>query len=272
MLVRFTVLLLAGLVVFFVAGYWAGIPQVTRTAIKFAVPILLLLLVWGCDRVPSLRPWRRVVLALLAASSGFLVSWLLADPLLHALGITADSVRGIALTKLTDAVLIVVPLMIVARVGGMSWKELYLCRGKQRLWLMVGIGSFSLFFALFLMQSLDQGLSATRLLALAPWTLIFVFSNAFMEELHFRGLLLRPFEELLGRHGANLCIALFFTLVHAPVQYTPDILPFLTIVFVLALAWGYLIQRSDALWGSVLFHAGADLLIVVGIYQTYGAG
>jgi hypothetical protein len=24
------------------------------------------------------------------------------------------------------------------------------------------------------------------------------------------------------------------------------------------------------LWGSVLFHAGADLMIIVGIYKTFG--
>jgi membrane protease YdiL (CAAX protease family) len=104
---------------------------------------------------------------------------------------------------------------------------------------------------------------------LAPWTLIFIFSNAFMEELHFRGLLLGPFEEFLGPHVSNLCIALFFTLAHAPVQYTADIISFLSILFVLSLVWGYVIQLTEALWGSVLFHAGADLMIVVGIYETY---
>lgn len=87
-----------------------------------------------------------------------------------------------------------------------------------------------------------------------------------------RWLLLGSFEELIGRHAANLCIALFFTLVHAPVQYAPDILVFLAIVFAFSLAWGYLIQKSETIWGSVLFHAGADLLIVVGIYSTYGVG
>jgi membrane protease YdiL (CAAX protease family) len=39
---------------------------------------------------------------------------------------------------------------------------------------------------------------------------------------------------------------------------------------VLALAWGYVIQKTESLWGSVLFHAGADLLIILGIFETYG--
>jgi len=54
------------------------------------------------------------------------------------------------------------------------------------------------------------------------------------------------------------------------VQYAPDILVFLAILFVLALAWGYVIQRTESLWGCALFHAGADLMIMVGIYETYG--
>ena len=111
----------------------------------------------------------------------------------------------------------------------------------------------------FLLQAKLQKVGVDRLMAYAPWTLLFVFSNAFMEELHFRGLLLKPCERLLGPHSANVCIALFFTLTHAPVQYTPDILGFLAMLFVLALAWGYVIQKTEALWGAVLFHAGADL-------------
>jgi membrane protease YdiL (CAAX protease family) len=134
----------------------------------------------------------------------------------------------------------------------------------------VGIVSFAAFAVLFLLQARDQGIAADRLLAYAPWILLFVFANAFMEELHFRGLLLKPFERLLGRHPANLCIALFFTLAHAPVQYAPNILWFLAILLVLALAWGYVIQKTESLWGSVLFHAGADLMIIVGIFETYG--
>jgi membrane protease YdiL (CAAX protease family) len=140
----------------------------------------------------------------------------------------------------------------------------------MRVWLIIGLGAFAVFLVLFLLQSQDQGIGAGQLLAYAPWTLIFVFANAFMEEFHFRGLLLKPFERLLGRHTGNVCIALFFTLVHAPVQYTPDIIGFLVVLFALSLAWGYVILRTEALWGSVLFHAGADLMIVVGIYRTYG--
>lgn len=54
-----------------------------------------------------------------------------------------------------------------------------------------------------------------------------------------------------------------------PVQYAPDILMYLALLSTLALAWGYLIQETGSLWGSELFHAGADLMIILGIYTTY---
>jgi membrane protease YdiL (CAAX protease family) len=266
----FASLFAVGLLVFFVGGYWAGIPHGFRTVVKIALPCLLFLAALACDRTESLKHWRSVWLAFFAASCAFLVAWWVSDPLMRLFGLTTDSVPGIAFMKLFDALPIVGTAMLVARLGGSKPADLYLQRGRVRAWLAVGIVSFAAFVVLFLIQARGQNIPADRLVAYAPWILLFVFSNAFMEELHFRGLLLRPFERLLGRHPANLCIALFFTLAHAPVQYAPDILWFLAVLLVLALAWGYVIQKTESLWGSVLFHAGADLMIIVGIFETYG--
>lgn len=267
----FLILFSAGILVYFVGGYWTAIPPWARTIIKTALPLFFLLFTCLCGRVESLRQWRSVSLAFFAASCGFLVSWLISDTFLGFLGVTTSSLQGIAWTKLTESVLIVVPALLVARIGGMTNNDLFLRRGRLRAWLIVGFVAFAVFAVLFLLQAADKGIESRQLLALAPWTLIFVFANGFMEEFHFRGLLLSPFEGLLGRHGANLCIALFFTLVHAPVEYTPDIAVFLAVLFGLSLAWGYIIQKTKALWGAVLFHAGADLMIIVGIYETFGA-
>ena len=266
----FVSLFAVGMLVFFVGGYWAGIPHWCRTVAKIALPCLLLFATIACSRTESLSQCRPVSLAFFAASSAFMVAWWVSDPLMKLFGFTTDSVPGIAFMKLFDAIPIVVTVILVARLGGLKPADLYLQPGKLKAWLIVGVVAFAAFTVLFLLQAKDQNISADRLLAYAPWTLLFVLSNGFLEELHFRGLLLKPFEQLLGRHPANLCIALFFTLSHAPVQYTPDILVFLAILFVLALAWGYVIQKTESLWGSVLFHAGADLMIVVGIYKTYG--
>ena len=266
----FALLFVVGMLVYFVAGYWAGIPHGARTVAKIAMPCLLLVATVVCARSPALSHWRDVWLAFFAASVAFLVAWWVSEPLMRLFGLATDSVPGIAFMKLFDALPIVVTVMLVSRLGGLTLADLYLTRGRVRAWLAVGSASFAVFATLFLLQANEQNLPVGRLAAYAPWILLFVLANGFMEELHFRGLLLRPFERLLGRHGANLCIALFFTLAHAPVQYTPDIVVFLSILLVLALAWGYVIQKTESLWGSVLFHAGADLLIILGIFETYG--
>ena len=266
----FLILFFTSMLVYFVGGYWVDLSHQNRTVVKVLLPIFFLLSTYFCGRITPLRNWKHLSLAFLAASSGFLFAWLLSDPLQNAVGVKPDTVPGIALCKLIESILIVVPVLLVARAGGMTPSDLYLQKGKSKPWLVTGLTAFVVFTALFLLRTFGQGLTGSQLLVLAPWTLIFIFANSFMEELHFRGLLLRPFGELLGPHASNLCIALFFTLVHAPVQYTPDIALFLSIVFVLAITWGYLIQKTEALWGSVLFHAGADLMIVVGIYEAYG--
>jgi membrane protease YdiL (CAAX protease family) len=63
-------------------------------------------------------------------------------------------------------------------------------------------------------------------------------------------------------------IAIPFALHHTGVSYTPDTITFLAILVPLALAWGYIMQKTDSLWGSVLFHAGTDIPIVLGIFST----
>jgi membrane protease YdiL (CAAX protease family) len=35
--------------------------------------------------------------------------------------------------------------------------------------------------------------------------------------------------------------------------------------------WGWLMQKSGSIWGSVLFHAGADVAIILPIFQSLGA-
>lgn len=38
----------------------------------------------------------------------------------------------------------------------------------------------------------------------------------------------------------------------------------------LAVAWGYIMQKTDAVWASILFHAGMDIPIILGLFSTAG--
>ena len=107
-----------------------------------------------------------------------------------------------------------------------------------------------------------------KLLSLTPWILLFVFSNGFMEELLFRGLFLKRYEPFLGKGLSNLLTAVVFALTHIQVTYAAQMLQFLLIVLVLSLIWGYLIQKTESLWGAALFHAAGDCLIIFAAYAS----
>jgi len=56
--------------------------------------------------------------------------------------------------------------------------------------------------------------------------------------------------------------------MHTQVTYAAQMIQFLVIVLVLSLIWGILIQKTDSLWGAVLFHAAGDCLIIFGAYAS----
>ena len=103
-----------------------------------------------------------------------------------------------------------------------------------------------------------------------PWVLVFVLANAFNEELLFRGLFFGRLQPFLGAFTTNLLVAIPFTLLHTGVNYTASIWIFIAMLFPLSLAWGWLLQKTDSLWGSILFHAAMDIPVVLSIFSNVG--
>ncbi len=143
---------------------------------------------------------------------------------------------------------------------------MYLAKGRLGLGSIVGTVGFAAFAALAFVPVLGRPGGANQLLSLAPWILTFVLANGFAEELLFRGLFLRGYETFLGKRWSNLLAASAFTLLHVQATYVPELAVFLPVLFVLALTWGWLMQKTGSLWGSALFHAGADCLIMFGVF------
>ena len=148
--------------------------------------------------------------------------------------------------------------------------SIFLKAGNLKSGLIIGLTSFLILAALAIWLAASQGVELQKLFILTPWILIFVLANGFMEELLFRGLFLNKFKSILGPRPSNLLTAIIFALAHMKVTYTPDVPIFLIITFVLALLWGYIMQKTDSIIGSALFHAGADTLIMTGIFASYG--
>jgi hypothetical protein len=181
---------------------------------------------------------------------------------------TVETPQGIALAKFSESLLRVVPILVLMPVMGFGWSFLYLKKGRIGIWLPIGIAAWIVFPTIAYLLMPTREVALDKLLPLAPWVLLFVFSNAFMEELLFRGLFLKPYGAFLGRTVSNVLAAVVFTLMHTQVTYAPDLLQFLVIVIVLSLVWGYLIQKTDSLWGAVLFHAAADFVVIFPIFAS----
>ena len=135
----------------------------------------------------------------------------------------------------------------------------------------MGLITAAALLVLFMLQPAVRALGTARLMSLAPWMLLFVAANAFMEELLFRGLFLGRYEPLIGKWLAILSTALAFTLAHMQVTYAPNLWVFLLVLLGFSVAWGWLMLKTGSLWGSALFHAGADLLVILPIFSSLGA-
>ena len=187
------------------------------------------------------------------------------------LGMTDLTPAEWALQKLNEFFVVVGTVLILHKLAGLELKSLYIQRGNLKLGLTIGLCTFVLAAAGSIPMAVlfkAQGLSLARIQPWVPWILIFVLANASMEEILFRGVFLQKLEPFFGKFLANLLVAIVFTLIHGAATYTADMVLFLAVVFPLALAWGWITQKTQAVWASILFHAGMDIPIILGIFSN----
>lgn len=268
----FGLLTFCGFVVFALTmTFTPALPMWFNYAGRGGVLLVFGVLWWSARSSQRLANFRPVFFAYFTAVLGQSLGFFFADPILGLLGVTTRTPAGVALAKFSQASLIVIGVLAMARLCRESSTSLYLRAGRLRFGLGVGLAGGVACLGLAIQQPAVRALGTARLLSLTPWILLFVASNGFMEELLFRGLFLRRYETLVGKWPAIFSTALAFTLAHMQVSYAPDMVVFLVVLLGLSIAWGWLIQKTGSLWGSVVFHAGADLLIILPIFGSLGA-
>jgi membrane protease YdiL (CAAX protease family) len=187
------------------------------------------------------------------------------------LGVNGKTPIGYAIMKFNEFAVVVSVVVSLTLLTGGSLDSIYIQKGKLKSGLTIGLISLLIAAAGSIPMSFlfkAQNLNLERILAWLPWIMIFVLANAAQEELLFRGLFLRKLQPFFGKFLSNLMIAFVFTLLHGTVNYTIDNYVFLAVVFPLALGWGYVMQKTDSLWGSILWHAGMDIPIMLGIFSN----
>ena len=203
----------------------------------------------------------------IVVSVSFVLMWLLDDFPRHWLGFDPKEPSGRAVIKVTDAVILLLTVVVLGKLLQIDFDSIYLGKGiRPYVGLAIGFAGFALMAVFAVVEAHSMGITNRSILGWLPWILSFVLANGFFEELMSRGLFLRKFEPLLGAGLANLLTGFVFAVGHAGVTYSEDVLAFVAITFVFALIWGYLMQKTGSLWGSALFHAGADTLIMIGIF------
>jgi len=141
---------------------------------------------------------------------------------------------------------------------------------------LISFGVFAVVFAVIAVLQAgappSQGMTATgvplgTIVAAIPWILVFCFANSLMEELWFRGIFLKRLSPFLGVTASVVATALVFGSVHVGATYITPVESFIfpLITIALGLVNGFVMFKTDSIWGSVLFHAGYDLLVIIPI-------
>ncbi len=193
------------------------------------------------------------------------------------LGFQSTTMTGLLLAMLSSTALVVASIIILTRVSGGSMKSIYLTKGKLKAGLILGVGGFLLFAALSIPGAnylfMGQNLTISKVVSWMPWILPIVLANGLREELLYRGLFLRKFGVTLGNAPSILLQALIFSLSHSVAgigvtQYTPYISVLVVTTFILGLALGYIMRKTDSIIAPILIHAGTDIPIFIGIFSN----
>lgn len=178
--------------------------------------------------------------------------------------------RQMAQDKVAQFMAIVPVIVILTWLAKRDLGWIYIQRGRPRRWLPFGLAAFVAGAVAMIWMLLSNGMSLDRLIAAAPWILTFVAANAFMEELWFRGVFLRPYEAEAGWTAAMVLTALAYGTSHMNATYFESATGMLfglgVIGLGLILAWG--MRWAGSVWGAVLFHMGMDLVIILPVVQS----
>ncbi len=218
------------------------------------------------------RHWR-IPLAFLAASVAYPFTAVFSGWIRAVLGWfaeTSDTSRGLAIEKVCEMLLKVIPILVLIKLSGADLGSVFLKRGNLKAGL--GIGALVFFFlaSASFMFAAQRFTSTDALVAAVVWGLVFSAANAFMEELWLRGIFLKRFAPLLGINGAVWVTSLTFAFMHGFAFYfDPLALVFFVVnTLALGLACGYLMMKTDNIWGAVLIHATSDFFLFLAVLAS----
>jgi membrane protease YdiL (CAAX protease family) len=237
--------------------------------IKLIIRIILIAVFfasWKWFHKKELKDLKNLAFAFLVLNLAFLIVSPFTAEFWH---LKADTSKGFALSKLSDSLIISSVLILSFIIGGYKLKSIYLTSGRLIPGLIIGILVFIIlgFLAINNPQAkMEPGFIRQNFV----WILVFVFANSFMEELLFRGVFLERLNCFFKPVWSILLTSVCFAVPHLTVKYSPDVLYFSMVVLVLGIMCGYAMHYTRSIIAPVLIHAGADLMIIVPVFSSYG--
>jgi len=218
-------------------------------------------------RVSTLKQFSPVAYAFLIAAAALLF---LRSGVLDIPRDEANPMKFLALDKLSQFTHIVSVILVLTLLGGSDLKSIFIKKGNLKYGLTFGLISFFGFAVLGVITQWGSRDRVANLPGALPWLLLFVFANATMEELWFRGIFLRKYEALIGQKAAILVTALVFGTSHvfATYDFPGGRWVFGAVVFGLGVLGAQAMFKEDGLLGPVLFHAGYDLMIMIPVLNS----
>ena len=256
---------------FNIGGYNNFIPSEWRLLVRIIVASMLFLLTIILYKTEtSWNKYWKISYALLISSvglvlAGFFGNWHTLIP-----GLSLNTVRGVSIAKVAEVIPIVVTILIGTWLVERDFTPVFIRGGDLKKTLIIGlIVSPVALIPFFALGGLSLSVGLAVIFAWLPWMCLFGFSNAFMEELMVRGLFLKKYNVIFGKNTSLLLTSVIFALLHqAIIEFTDPVTftIFLLITFILGISWGYIMQKSESIWGAVLAHAIADILFLITVF------
>lgn len=276
--VLFVLFLIGGLSIYLLGNNWNSVfPTNDSTSYKASLPIIFLILAVALHWSKRLRPYWPIAFALFIGAFANWLNWTLGNWLARLLPAAGSTAQELAIDKLSQCIPVVLSMIVLTKLVGNDLGSIFLKKGDLRAGLQFGLISFGICAGIFAVIAIVQanapasqgltasGVSLSTIVAAIPWILVWAFTNSLMEELWFRGIYVKKLAPFLGVVGTIIVTSLVFSIPHAGATYISPIerLIFPIVVFVLGVVNAHWMFKTDSLWGSMLFHAGYDLLVII---------
>jgi len=181
--------------------------------------------------------------------------------------VTTQTSQGLAIEKVCEMLLKTIPILMLVKLSGADMGSIFLKRGNLKLSLGIGALVFTFLGSASFMFGAQRFTGVDTLIAAVVWGMVFSFANSFMEELWLRGIFLKRFATVIGINASIWLTSIIFAFMHGfSFIFDPFALIFFAVnTLALGLACGYLMVRSDNIWGAMLVHAASDFFLFVAL-------